>query len=53
VRPRSPFGCEPNEEIRRLLEDFRDMVNFCIDYACKRRVTSYAELRRGVYEEWK
>jgi putative transposase len=53
VRPRSPFGCEPNEEIRRLLEDFRDMVNFCIDYACKRRVTSYAELRKGVYEEWK
>ena len=25
-----PFGYEPNEELRKLLEDFRDMVNFCI-----------------------
>jgi putative transposase len=48
-----PFGYEPNEEIRKLLEDFRDMVNFCIDYAYRRRITSYAKLRRGVYEEWK
>jgi putative transposase len=29
------------------------MVNFCIDYAYKRRITSYAKLRKGVYEEWK
>jgi putative transposase len=48
-----PFGYEPSEEVRRLLEDFRDMVNFCIDYAYKRRITSYAKLRKGVYEEWK
>jgi len=48
-----PFGYEPNEELRKLLEDFRDMVNFCIDYAYKRRITSYAKLRKGVYEEWK
>jgi len=26
------FGYEPNDELRKLLEDFRDMVNFCIDY---------------------
>ena len=48
-----PFGYEPNEEVRRFLEDFRDMVNFCIDYAYKRRITSYARLRKNVYEEWK
>jgi len=29
------------------------MVNFCIDYAYRRGITSYARLRRGVYEEWK
>jgi putative transposase len=48
-----PFGYEPNEEIKRLLEGFRDMVNFCIDYAYKRGITSYAKLRKGVYGEWK
>jgi putative transposase len=48
-----PFGYEPNAELKKLLEDFRDMINFCIDYAYKRRITSYAKLRRGVYEEWK
>jgi putative transposase len=48
-----PFGYEPNDELRKLLEDFRDMVNFCIDYAYRRRITSYAKLRKGVYEEWK
>ncbi len=48
-----PFGYEANEEIRKLLEDFRDMVNFCIDYAWEKRITSYAKLRKGVYEEWK
>ncbi|MEM2240250.1 MAG: transposase [Candidatus Bathyarchaeia archaeon] len=48
-----PFSYEANSEVRKLLEDFRDMVNFCIDFSVKRRVTSYARLRRGVYEEWK
>ncbi|MCQ5340779.1 MAG: RNA-guided endonuclease TnpB family protein [Candidatus Methanomethylicia archaeon] len=48
-----PFGYELNEEIRKLLEDFRCMVNFCIDYAYRRRITSYAKLRKGVYEDWK
>ncbi len=48
-----PFNYEANDDIRRLLEDFRSMVNFCIDSALKRRITSYATLRKGVYEEWK
>ena len=49
----APFGYEPNDGLRKLLEDFRDMVNFCIDYACKRKITSYVKLRKGVYEDWK
>jgi putative transposase len=48
-----PFGYEPNEEIRKLLEDFRNMINFCIDYAYRKRITSFAKLRKGIYEEWK
>jgi putative transposase len=28
-----PFGYEPNDGLRKLLKDFRDMINFCIDYA--------------------
>ena len=48
-----PFGYEPSDEIRKLLEDFRDMVNFCIDRALKHNVTSFAKLRKLVYEEWK
>jgi putative transposase len=48
-----PFGYEFDEEVGKLLEDFRDMVNFCVDYAYRRGITSYARLRRGVYEEWK
>jgi len=43
-----PFGYEPSGEARKLLEDFRDMVNFCIDYAYRRRITSYAKLRKGL-----
>ncbi|PUA31599.1 MAG: transposase [Candidatus Terraquivivens tikiterensis] len=48
-----PFSYSINGEVRRLLEDFRDMINFCIDYAYRRKITSYARLRKGVYEEWK
>jgi putative transposase len=43
-----PFGYGSNEEVRKLLEDFRNMVNF----AYRMGITSYARLRRGVYE-WK
>jgi len=39
--------------VKKLLEDFRDMVNFCMDYAARRWTTSYARLRKGIYEEWK
>ncbi|MEM3832442.1 MAG: transposase [Thermoprotei archaeon] len=48
-----PFVYEVNDEVRKLLEDFRDMVNFCIGFAVERRITSYAKLRKSVYEEWK
>ncbi|PUA30978.1 MAG: transposase, partial [Candidatus Terraquivivens tikiterensis] len=48
-----PFSYDANDEVRKLLEDFRDMVNFCIEYAVKRKITSYARLRKDVYEWWK
>jgi putative transposase len=47
-----PFGYGFNEEVRKFLEDFRDMVNFCIDYAYRRGITSYARLGKGVYGGW-
>ncbi len=47
------FGYEGNEVIRKLLEDFRDMINFCIEKALESNVTSYAKLRKLVYGEWK
>ena len=48
-----PFGYEKNEVVEKLLEDFREMVNFCIEKALESNVTSYAKLRKLVYEEWK
>ena len=36
----APFVYEANDEVRKLLEDFRDVVDFCIDSAVKRRTTS-------------
>ncbi|ADI31314.1 RNA-guided endonuclease InsQ/TnpB family protein [Staphylothermus hellenicus] len=48
-----PFKYEKSGEIRRLLVDFRDMVNFCIEKAVQSGVTSYARLRKLVYGEWK
>ena len=47
------FSYEKNKIIMKLLEDFRDMINFCIEKALQNNVTSYAKLRRLVYEEWK
>ena len=48
-----PFSYEKNKIIKRLLEDFRDMINFCVEKALQSNVTSYAKLRKLVYEEWK
>jgi len=48
-----PFSYEASDEIRKLLEDFRDMVNFCIGKALRNNATSFAELRKLVYGEWK
>jgi len=48
-----PFGYEPNEQVRKILEDFRDMLNFCIEKALELNITSFARLRKAVYNEWK
>lgn len=47
------FDYEPSKKVRKLLEDFREMVNFCINKALKLNVTSFASLRKVVYNEWK
>jgi len=36
-----------------LFRDFREMIEFCIDKALELGITSYAKLRKAVYEEWK
>jgi len=48
-----PFKYEPNEDVRKMLEDFRDMVNWCIEKAIENNVTSYYSLRKLIYNEWK
>jgi len=47
------FGYEASEELRALLEDFREMVNFAIERALEANVTGYARLRKMIYDEWK
>ncbi len=48
-----PFKYVPNKYIRKMLEDFRDMVNWCIEKAIENNVTSYYSLRKLIYNEWK
>jgi len=48
-----PFKYEASEDVRRVLEDFRDMVNFCIQRALETGVTSFARLRNLIYEGFK
>ena len=40
-------------DFNELFKDFRDMVEFCIDKALELGMTSYAKLRKAIYEEWK
>ncbi|MEM3832615.1 MAG: hypothetical protein QW128_03315 [Thermoprotei archaeon] len=47
------FSYEPSDDVKRLLKDFRDMVSFCVDEAQRHNVTSFAKLRKLVYDEWK
>ena len=48
-----PFRYEASEDARKILEDFRDMVNFCIRRALETGVTSFARLRNLIYEEFR
>jgi len=47
------FGMDENEGVRKLLEDFRDMVNFCIGKAIELNITSSFKLRKAVYDDFK
>ena len=49
------FGIEESEreKVKKLLEDFRDMVNFCIEKALELNITSYYKLRKAVYDDFK
>ena len=47
------FGIDENEGVKKLLEDFRDMVNFCIGKAIELTITSSFKLRKAVYDDFK
>jgi len=42
-----------HRDLNELFEDFKWMIEFCIDKALKLGITSYAKLRKAVYDEWK
>jgi len=48
-----PFRYKASGDVRKILEDFRDMVNFCIQKALETGVTSFARLRKLIYEEFR
>jgi len=37
-------------DFSELFRDFREMVEFCVDRALELDITSYAKLRKAVYE---
>ncbi|MBS7613266.1 transposase, partial [Candidatus Bathyarchaeota archaeon] len=41
----------PSEEILRLLETFRDMVNYCIHVGLEKNITSRFKLSNEVYHK--
>jgi len=47
------FRYKPNEEVQKLLVEFREMINYCIERAIKSRITSYYRLRKVVYDDFK
>jgi putative transposase len=47
------FRYEPNERVRKLLEDYKDMVNFAIQQAVENRVSSLSKLHQLVYRKLK
>jgi len=47
------FGIDENKGVKKLLEDFRDMVNFCIGKAIELNITSSFKLRKAVYDDFK
>lgn len=40
-------------DFSELFKDFKEMIEFCIDKALELGVTSYAKLRKAIYDEWK
>jgi len=40
-------------DLNELFKDFKEMIEFCINKALKLGITSYAKLRKAVYDEWK
>lgn len=45
------FGYNENEQIRRLMVDFRDMTNFCIQKAIQNKITSFCKLWHIIKDE--
>ena len=42
-----------NGDLNELFEDFKEMIEFCINRALELGMTSYAKLRKAIYDEWK
>jgi len=40
-------------DFTELFKDFKEMIEFCIDKALELGITSYAKLRKAIYDEWK
>ena len=45
------YSCDT--DMRELFRDFQEMIEFCIEKALEHNITSYARLRKVVYDEWK
>jgi len=50
------FGYDENEQIRQLMSDFRDMVNYCIQKAVKSKISSFVKLwhliKNEIRQKW-
>jgi len=47
------FGVESSEELRNLLAKFRDLINFCVERALEKNISSRFRLIKEIYQDAK